>query len=158
MGFDSRHLVLEFLAENRNLNIQQMTLAFFGKKNDPFLQECFNETINDKICVYHSKGTRLFWKEYGYEKLSGTIIELLLDTNSSINISKNDITFEIKEPYYFLDLRNFDFKYLSVIPIRDEEELVGYALLYGNQIINEEQYPIISLKRLFRNIIKNILE
>ena len=43
MGFDSRHLVLEFLADNRELGIQQMTLVFLGKKNDPFLQQCLKE-------------------------------------------------------------------------------------------------------------------
>lgn len=155
MGFDSRHLVLEFLAENRNLNIQQMTLVFFGKKNDPFLQESLNEGVNDKLYVYHSKGTRLFWKEYGYEKLTGSIIELLLDTNSSMNITKKELNFKLTEPYYFLDLRNFDFEYLSVIPVLEEDELVGYALLYGYQVIEEDKYPLVSLRRLFRNIVKN---
>ena len=43
MGFDSRHLVLEFLAENRTLGISQMTLVFFGKKTDTFLQECLKK-------------------------------------------------------------------------------------------------------------------
>ena len=102
MGFDSRHLVLEFLADNRELGIQQMTLVFLGKKSDPFLQLCLNTSI-DKVFVYHNKGTRLFWKEYEYDKLSGSIIELLFDTNDSLNISKNEINFSIKEPYYFLD-------------------------------------------------------
>ena len=155
MGFDSRHLVLEFLAENRNLNIQQMTLVFFGKRSDEFLLECFKETVKDKIYVYHSKGTRLFWKEYGYDKLSGSIIELLLDTNTAMNLSKKDISFKLTEPYYFLDLRDFDFEYLSVIPVIENEELAGYALLYGYQEIEENKYPLVSLKRLFRNIIKN---
>ncbi len=155
MGFDSRHLVLEFLAENRNLNIQQMTLVFFGKKSDPFLQVCLEEDIKDKVYVYHSKGTRLFWKEYGYDKLNGSIIELLFDTNTAMNISKKDVEFEITEPYYFLDLRKFDFEYLSLIPVIDNEELVGYALLYGYEEIEESKYPHVSLRRLFRNIIKN---
>ena len=57
MGFDSRHLVLEFLADNRELGIQQMTLVFLGKKSDPFLQLCLNTAI-DKVFVYHNKGTR----------------------------------------------------------------------------------------------------
>ena len=95
MGFDSRHLVLEFLADNRELGIQQMTLVFLGKKNDPFLQQCLNTSI-DKVFVYHNKGTRLFWKEYEYDKLSGSIIELLFDTNTSLNISKKEIDFTIK--------------------------------------------------------------
>lgn len=155
MGFDSRHLVLEFLAENRTLNIQQMTLVFFGKKSDVFLQECLNENLKDKVYVYHSKGTRLFWKEYEFDKLRGTIIELLLDNNSSMNLTKKDIDFKITEPYYFLDLRDFDFEYLSIIPVIEEEELAGFAMLYGYQIIEENKYPYISLRRLFRNIIKN---
>ncbi len=155
MGFDSRHLVLEFLAENRTLGISQMTLVFLGKKIDPFLQECLKITHNDRICVYHSKGTRLFWKEYGFDKIKGSILELLLDNASSMNINKKDVTFTITEPFYGLDLRKFDFEHLSIIPIKEKEELLGYAFLYGNQIIEEERYPYISLKRLFRNIVKN---
>ncbi|MBQ8292841.1 MAG: hypothetical protein IJX78_03415 [Bacilli bacterium] len=155
MGFDSRHLVLEFIAENRLLGITQMTLVFFGKKKDPFLQKCFNEMISDKVYVYHNKGTRLFWKEYPFDKLKGTIIELLLDNNASINIRKNDLTFELTEPYYFLDLRKFDFDYLSVIPVKEKEELVGYVLLYGISEITQNKYPNVSLSRLFRNITKN---
>lgn len=155
MGFDSRHLVLEFLAENRTLGISQMTLVFFGKKSDVFLQECLKTSHNDRIYVYHSKGTRLFWKEYGFDKLSGSIIELLLDTSSAMNINKKDLTFTITEPFYGLDLRKFDFDYLSIIPIKEAEELLGYALLYGTKIIEEVQYPYVSLKRLFRNIVKN---
>ena len=154
MGFDSRHLVLEFLADNRNLGIQQMTLVFFGKKRDPFLQQCINSSI-DKVFVYHNKGTRLFWKEYEYDKLSGTIIELLFDTNDSLNISKNEINFSIKEPYYFLDLQQFDFKYLSAIAVKEEDELIGYALLYGDRLIIKDEYPQVALKRLYRNIVKN---
>ena len=38
MGFDSRHLVLEFLAENRNLNIQQMNLIHLQNKIYLFLE------------------------------------------------------------------------------------------------------------------------
>lgn len=155
MGFDSRHLVLEFLAENRTLGISQMTLVFFGKKTDTFLQECLKISHNDRIYVYHSKGTRLFWKEYSFDKLSGSVIELLLDSASAMNINKKDVTFTITEPFYGLDLRKFDFDYLSIIPIKEKEELLGYALLYGNQIIDETQYPYVSLKRLFRNIVKN---
>lgn len=154
MGFDSRHLVLEFLADNRNLGIQQLTLVFFGKKRDPFLQQCLNTSI-DKVFVYHNKGTRLFWKEYEYDKLSGSIIELLFDTNTSLNIKKTDINFEVREPYYFLDLQKFDFDYLSVIAIKENEELIGYALLYGDREIKEEEYPLVSLRRLYRNIVKN---
>lgn len=155
MGFDSRHLVLEFLAENRNLNIQQMTLIFLGKRSDAFLQECLNEELLDKVYVYHSKGTRLFWKEYGFDKLEGTILELLLGSNSSMNLKKEEITFKVTEPYYFLDLRDFDFEYLSIIPVIENEELAGFAMLYGYQLIEESKYPHVSLRRLFRNIIKN---
>ena len=154
MGFDSRHLVLEFLADNRELGIQQMTLVFLGKKNDPFLQQCLNTSI-DKVFVYHNKGTRLFWKEYEYDKLSGSIIELLFDTNTSLNISKNEIDFNLCEPYYFLDLRKFDFDYLSAIAVEESDELIGYALLYGTKEISEEEYPLVSLRWLFRNIVKN---
>lgn len=154
MGFDSRHLVLEFLADNRELGIQQMTLVFLGKKNDPFLQQCLNTSI-DKVFVYHNKGTRLFWKEYEYDKLSGSIIELLFDTNTSLNISKKEIDFNLCEPYYFLDLRKFDFDYLSAIAVEESDELIGYALLYGTKEISEEEYPLVSLRRLFRNIVKN---
>ncbi len=154
MGFDSRHLVLEFLADNRELGIQQMTLVFLGKKSDPFLQQCLNTSI-DKVFVYHNKGTRLFWKEYEYDKLSGSIIELLFEANSSLNISKNEIDFNLCEPYYFMDLRKFDFDYLSAIAIEESDELIGYALLYGTREISEEEYPLVSLKRLFRNIVKN---
>lgn len=155
MGFDSRHLVLEFLAENRLLNIQQMTLVFLGKRSDNFLQECLNENLNDKVYVYHSKGTRLFWKEYDFEKLEGTIIELLLGNNSSMNLKKDEISFKITEPYYFLDLRDFDFEYLSIVPVIENEELAGFAMLYGYQLIEENKYPYVSLRRLYRNIIKN---
>lgn len=154
MGFDSRHLVLEFLADNRELGIQQMTLVFLGKKSDPFLQLCLNTAI-DKVFVYHNKGTRLFWKEYEYDKLSGSVIELLFDTNASLNISKNEIDFSLREPYYFLDLRKFEFDYLSAIAIKESDELIGYALLYGTKEIVEEEYPLVSLRRLFRNIVKN---
>ena len=154
MGFDRRHLVLEFLADNRELGIQQMTLVFLGKKSDPFLQLCLNTSI-DKVFVYHNKGTRLFWKEYEYDKLSGSIVELLFETNTSLNISKNELDFSLSEPYYFLDLRKFDFDYLSAIAVKESEELIGYALLYGTREILEEEYPLVSLKRLFRNIVKN---
>lgn len=155
MGFDSRHLVLEFLAENRTLGINQMTLVFFGKKCDDFLEECLKTSFRDKIYVYHSKGTRLFWKEYGFENLSGSIIELLLDSMSAMNLTKNEITFSITEPFYGLDLRKFDFDYLSIIPVKETEELIGYALLYSFKKIEEDKYPHISLRRLFRNIVKN---
>lgn len=156
MGFDSRHLVLEFLAENRTLGINQMTLIFFGKKSDSFLQESLSQS--DKVFVYHSKGTRLFWKEYGYDLLTGSIIELLLDNKSAMNLTKNNLSFKITEPYYFLDLRNFDFDYLSVIPVEENDDLIGYAMLYGSLLIEEEMYPNVSLRRLFRNIVKNEIQ
>ena len=102
-----RSIILEFLSTNRtNLlenNYSQITLVLFPYelKN---IQKLENEISNVK--VYHVKEPYTFLKEYDFSKLQNSIVEMVLEYKEIIKINKDDISFEISDPYYLKDIKS----------------------------------------------------
>lgn len=149
-----RSLLLEFLSTNRsNLlenNYSQMTLVLFPYENNNLLK-LDNQYSNTK--VYHLKDHYTFLKEYDIANLQNTIIEMVLEYKEPIKINKNDISFEINDPYYLKDIRNQKFESIELLPIIDNDNLVGACLIYSN---NQNASFNISNKKLLTLVNKII--
>ena len=149
-----RSLLLEFLSTNRsNLlenNYSQMTLVLFPYENNNLLK-LDNQYSNTK--VYHLKDHYTFLKEYDIANLQNTIIEMVLEYKEPIKINKNDISFEINDPYYLKDIRNQKFESIELLPIMDNDNLLGACLIYSN---NQNTSFNISNKKLLTLVNKLI--
>ena len=84
------------------------------------------------IMIYHVKEPYVFEKQYDIGKLAGTIIEILLTSKEPLTFLYDEVTFEINDPFYLKDLRKQTFKSLTVYPIIENEQIVGFALIYSN--------------------------
>lgn len=128
-----RSIILEFLSTNRiNLlenNYSQITLVLFPYelKN---IQKLENEISNVK--VYHVKEPYTFLKEYDFSKLQNSIVEMVLEYKEIIKINKDDISFEISDPYYLKDIKKQEFKSIELVPVLNENDLIAVAILYSN--------------------------
>ena len=86
------------------------------------------------IMIYHVKEPYVFEKQYDIGKLAGTIIEILLTSKEPLTFLYDEVTFEINDPFYLKDLRKQTFKSLTVYPIIENEQIVGFALIYSNKV------------------------
>lgn len=164
-----RSIILEFLSANRsNLlenNYSQMTLVLFPYelKN---IQKLENTISNVK--VYHIKEPYTFLKEYDFSKLQNTIIEMVLEYKETIKINKEDISFEIFDPYYLKDIKKQEFNSIELIPILSDNDLIAVSIIYSNNknssfnISNKKWNSLVSKlisdeeKSIYENIEENI--
>ena len=164
-----RSIILEFLSANRsNLlenNYSQMTLVLFPYELKD-IQKLNNDISNVK--VYHIKEPYTFLKEYDFSKLQNTIIEMVLEYKETIKINKEDISFEIFDPYYLKDIKKQEFNSIELIPILSDNDLIAVSIIYSNNknssfnISNKKWNSLVSKlisdeeKSIYENIEENI--
>ena len=164
-----RSIILEFLSTNRsNLlenNYSQITLVLFPYELKD-IQKLNNDISNVK--VYHIKEPYTFLKEYDFSKLQNTIIEMVLEYKETIKINKEDISFEIFDPYYLKDIKKQEFNSIELIPILSDNDLIAVSIIYSNNknssfnISNKKWNSLVSKlisdeeKSIYENIEENI--
>lgn len=129
-----RNIILEFLT-SKHLQLAeqqyyQMTLCQIGCKypNEPIKLI----KAEDEINVYHIKEPRIYHKNYDFSFLDNSIISMMLEINEEIKFNKNELTFELTDPYYLKDLKTQDFKSLQATPIIENDQLIGVLITYYN--------------------------
>lgn len=103
----------------------------------------------------------MFWKQYDIGKLAGTIIEILLTSKEPLTFLYDEVTFEINDPFYLKDLRKQTFKSLTVYPIIENEQIVGFALIYSNKVkpvYELTNNKLLNLKRKLEKDFVNVVE
>lgn len=126
-----RSVIFEFINANhqsfKNECFKQMTLVLLNKKPQQIGQLFDN---NDDVIIFHIKNQYTFEKRYQLSNLEGTIIEMVLDYKEKLIINYDELSYEIKDPYYLKDLREQDFKKLIIIPVFETNNIIGVSLIY----------------------------
>ena len=113
------------------------------------------------IMIYHVKEPYVFEKQYDIGNLAGTIIEILLTSKEPLTFLYDEVTFEINDPFYLKDLRKQTFKSLTVYPIIENEQIVGFALIYSNKVkpvYELTNNKLLNLKRKLEKDFVNVVE
>lgn len=130
-----RNIILDFLSskhlELAALGYQQMTICQFGRVFPPSYLSLV--TKNDNVNVYHIKEPRIYQKEYALEMLTSTIVDMMFESKEMMILNYNDFDFPINDPFYLKDIRSLDFTSLQIVPIVEEELLVGTIIIYYNK-------------------------
>ena len=90
---------------------------------------------NNLVDIYQVKGVQVFNKKVSFSSLNNTIVNLLfvVDKPSIIEISKvDDDLKKIQELYSFKNIFDLNNKYLIVLPIYIEQQLVGGMFIFTN--------------------------
>lgn len=157
-----RNVILDFISNNHKTLISneylQMTFVFLQFDVDDLGK--FGIDIGN-IMIYHVKEPYVFEKQYDIGKLAGTIIEILLTSKEPLTFLYDEVTFEINDPFYLKDLRKQTFKSLTVYPIIENEQIVGFALIYSNKVkpvYELTNNKLLNLKRKLEKDFVNVVE
>lgn len=152
-----RLILLEFLSRYKLNSLEQMTLIILNKKYPNSIAELLYQSNN--IYVYHIKGTRVFSKEYAKDIINNSITDMIVSMGIQIELSYNDFTYPINDPYYLKDIRQQSFSKLVIIPLVNQENLIdAYALFYlkdeAEAILIEQKHLLKLLNDLIEDEIK----
>lgn len=152
-----RLILLEFLSRYKLNSLEQMTLIILNKKYPNSIAELLYQSNN--IYVYHIKGTRVFSKEYAKDIINNSITDMIVSMGIQIELSYNDFTYPINDPYYLKDIRQQSFSKLVIIPLINQENLIdAYALFYlkdeAEAILIEQKHLLKLLNDLIEDEIK----
>lgn len=157
-----RNVILDFISNNHKTLILneylQMTFVFLQFDVDNLGR--FKKNIGD-IMIYHVKEPYVFEKQYDIGKLSGSVIEIFLNNKETVTFLYDEVTFEVNDPFYLKDLRKQTFKSLTVLPIIENEQTVGFSLIYSNKIkplYELTNNKLLSLKHKLEKDFENVLE
>lgn len=126
-----RNVILEFISANlqsfKNACFNQMTLVLLSKKPK---QAGLLFDNDDEVWVYHIKNQYTFEKKYPLNNLEGTIVEMVLDYKEKLTFTYDEISYEIKDPFYLKDIREQKFEKIIIIPVFEKETLIGVSIIY----------------------------
>lgn len=150
-----RQIILEFLSKNHQQLSEhfytQMTLCLLGSHYDQQLATLFNPT--DEINIYHIKEPRIYHKKYSFDKLENNIIAMALDVQTEITFNKDELDFDLFDPFYFKKINTLDFGSIQVTPINDKE-CIGFLITYYQQTNQKVTYDQKCLVRLIKDLFK----
>lgn len=163
-----RNLILDFMSQYRdqfiNNQCTELCFVFFNESKADLGLVC---GTNLELTVYHVKEPYIFEKKYNTDQIMGTIIEIALDATSPFILLHDKISYEVKDPYYFRDLREFKMVSLVVVPFfhnfgKKDQQLSGIVIVYSNMIhpdIHFSNQRLLTLQRkLYEDQIHQIVE
>lgn len=158
-----RYTIIEFLLEQKEYLLDNQllyaTFCFFEKNYESSILELNKK--KDDLYVYHTNSKQVYSKKYSFSMLEKTILGLFFGSKNNIKLKYNDLEKGYLDPYYLKEIMNIKFNTLHIIPIY-EEEVLGYALFYfKNEVneINDLNKKLISLmKKINKQEINNLNE
>lgn len=149
-----RNIILDFLS-SKHLELaacgyQQMTICQFGRVFPPSYLSLI--TKNDNVNVYHIKEPRIYQKEYSLETLTSTIIDMMFESKEMLILNYHDFSFTINDPFYLKDIRNLSFESLQIVPIIEEELLIGVIIIYYDKKNVKVEWKNNELVKLLNNL------
>ncbi len=134
-----RDLILDFISNNRlilndNL-VTRLTFVFFNEQDLDMIRFCGRDS---EVSIYHVNEPYIYEKKYDLSKLMGTIIEVGLEDPRPLTLKYTDFSYDIKDPYYFKDLREQKFSSITLYPFfknykKDNQVLSGILLIYSDK-------------------------
>lgn len=128
-----RTVILEFLHNNQKVlfdsKFLQMTMVLFPD-NLNSITKLFEEP--ELITVYHIKDQYTFLKQYTFDKIDNSVIEIALEYQERLTVNIEDLNFDVNDPYYLKDIKNINFSSFEIIPIKKDDEIVAICLLYSD--------------------------
>lgn len=151
-----RNTILEFLStKHLNLSTQayfQMTICMLGSKYSDSITKLIKK--EDDVNVYHIKEPRIYHKSYNFELLESTIVMMLLELKQEVCFNKEELNFQLQDPYYLDDLRKIDFSSVQATPVIENDELIAVVLTYYNNKDGKVKYTNNELVKLVNNLTK----
>lgn len=149
-----RLIILEYLYQYKDLDINQMTLVVLGKIFPESIAQFLYD--NHRIFVYHVKGQRVFTKQYPFESNPNTITEMMLTIGERLNLSFEDFTYEINDPFYLKDIRHQIFTKLIVIPLFNQDKTIyAYSMFYLKNDVDKINIDEKRLNKLIYDLIQD---
>lgn len=133
-----RNHILDFMSYYReqliNNQCNELTFVFFNEAKTDLESIC---GMYSELSVYHVKEPYVFEKQYNTDQIVGTIVEVALDATSPFLLAKDSISYEVKDPYYFRDLREFQMTSMLVMPFfhqlkKSNQQLSGIIIAYSH--------------------------
>lgn len=133
-----RNVVFDFLSNHRVLlndnKCNELTIVIFNNPELDLTDICGQK---DEITVYHIKEPYIFSKKYDFSKTIGTIIEEVFKIDDSFKIDFDKVAADLKDPYYFRNLKEFNVKSIYSIPFyhnynKGTKSIAGIIIFYSN--------------------------
>ena len=153
----NREIIFNFLSQNvdtiRDVDVVEMTICLFGE----IFENRFTKNVlkEEQLYLYHVKLPRMYFKNKSMNISDNSILTLSADVNEIAKFSYNDFTFTLTDPFYEKDIREFNFRYLYLVPIISKKEKVGMIIVYANDDDCEFKFDNNSLSKLAVNLTKN---
>lgn len=155
-----RLLLLDYFYQYlNNQGVTEATFCFLDKTYRTSLAKCLLEKQN--VTVYHIKPPRVFLKEYSFNQIEGTTLEMMLDLKDTMHLSYSEFSYEMKDPYYFKDTRKMSFNTLHLLPFMANDIINVVLLVYSkldsifiqpssivklmNKIIDDEENNLVNI-------------
>ncbi|MDD4077573.1 MAG: PAS domain-containing protein [Bacilli bacterium] len=92
----------------------------------------------DQVTVYQYKKKRLYERDFSYNELEGTIIEMMISSNHEIIIDFSDVPLPVKDIITKVPYAEYNVKTLVALPINLDKEIIGCVtfIAYTN-VLNE---------------------
>lgn len=155
-----RNIIFDFLSNYRTLlndnKCSELAIVLFSNAELDLTDICGQK---EEIAVYHVKEPYIFSKKYDFSKTMGTIIEEAFKVDDSFKLELDKLANDLKDPYYFRNLKEFNVKSIYTIPFyhnynKSSKSIAGIIIFYSNldhPCLNISNQRLLTLKNKLHN-------
>lgn len=140
-----RECLLEFSKSIEELIDFDEALYVVLTKGDLEIMPAFINNFN-MVKTYNYKKQRLYEREFPFNNLSGTIVEMLISTNHEVALDFNETPIPVKNLITEKSYAEEGVKTILAIPLNMEKEMFGCAVFFSDETSLIDQENSLNLK------------
>ena len=140
-----RECLLEFSKSIEELiNFDEALYVVLTKGDLEVIPGCLNNF--NMVKTYNYKKQRLYEREFSFNNLSGTIVEMLISTNHEVALDFNETPIPVKNLITEKSYAEEGVKAILAIPLNMEKEMFGCAVFFSDETSLIDQENSLNLK------------